>query len=102
MVKYIIKEAYALQASLSVLLDARKHIDAYPTQAADAGSDERTARHFLQRVLNSTASELAPTKAAAIALGVPFFRPFPHLHACNRLGRRAAYTRSKPWWCLSE
>ena len=27
--------------------------------------------HFLQRVLNSTTAELAPTQAAAIALGVP-------------------------------
>ena len=70
-VKHSVKDAYALQASLSVLLDARKHIDAYPTQAADAGSDERTARHFLQRVLSSTTAELAPTQAAAIALGVP-------------------------------
>ena len=31
MVKYMVKKASALQASLSVLLDARKHIDAYPT-----------------------------------------------------------------------
>ena len=68
----MVKEAYALQASLSVLLDARKHIADYPTQAADAGSGERTARHFLQRVLNSTTAELAPTQAAAQPL-VPAF-----------------------------
>ena len=71
MCKYMIKEAYALAASLSVLLDARKHIEAYPTQAADAGSNQRTAQHFLQRVLNSTAAEIAPTQAAALVLGMP-------------------------------
>ena len=70
MCKYMVKEAYALAASLSVLLDARQNIAAYPTQASDSGAD-RTAKHFLQRVLNSTTAELAPTQAAAIVLGMP-------------------------------
>ena len=70
MCKYMVKEAYALAASLSVLLDARQNIAAYPTEAGDSGSD-RTTKHFLQRVLNSTASELAPTQAAAMVLGIP-------------------------------
>ena len=38
MCKYMVKDAYALQASLSVLLDARQHIKDYPTQAEDASS----------------------------------------------------------------
>ena len=63
--------AYALRASLSVLLDARQHIKDYPTQAEDAGTSTRTTQHFLQRVLNSTTAELAPTQAAAIVLGMP-------------------------------
>ena len=71
MCKYMVKDAYALQASLSVLLDARQHIKDYPTQAEDAGTDTRTTQHFLQRVLNSTTAELAPTQAAAIVLGIP-------------------------------
>ena len=71
MCKYMVKEAYALAASLSVLLDARKHIEAYPSKADDSGATGRTSKHFLQRVLNSTTAELAPTQAAAIVLGIP-------------------------------
>ena len=71
MAKYMTKDSYKLQASLSVLLDARQHIKDYPTQAEDAGTSTRTTQHFLQRVLNSTTAELAPTQAAAIVLGMP-------------------------------
>ena len=71
MCKYMVKDAYALQASLSVLLDARQHIQDYPSRAEDSGVNTRTAQHFLQRVLNSSTAELATTQAAAIVLGVP-------------------------------
>ena len=71
MCKYMVKDAYALAASLSVLADARKHISAYPSAAEDAGTAGRCTRHFLQRVLNAGATELAPTQAAAIVLGIP-------------------------------
>ncbi|CAK0867394.1 unnamed protein product [Prorocentrum cordatum] len=69
MCKYMVKDAYELAASLSVLADARDHIDRYPSSAVDADTSDRAAKHFLQRVLNSAATELAPTQAAAIALG---------------------------------
>ena len=71
MVKYMVKDAYALAASLSVLADARRHIDQYPSNADDAHTAARCTRHFLQRVLNAGGTELAPTQAAAIVLGVP-------------------------------
>ena len=71
MCKYMIKEAYALAASLSVLLDARQHIEKYPSKASDSGANDRTSKHFLQRVLNSETAELSTTQAAAIVLGVP-------------------------------
>ncbi|CAK0798449.1 unnamed protein product [Prorocentrum cordatum] len=69
MCKYMVKDAYELAAPLSVLADARDHVGRYPSSAVDAGAGDRAAKHFLQRVLNSAATELAPTQAAAIALG---------------------------------
>ena len=53
----MVKDAYELAASLSVLADAREHTHKYQSLADDAGSDERGAKHFLQRVLNSAATE---------------------------------------------
>ena len=70
MCKYLIKDAFEVTASLSVLLYARRHIAEYPSVAEDSGSSERTAKHFMQRVLNKEMTELAPTQAAAIALGM--------------------------------
>ena len=71
MVKYMVKDAYALAASLSVLADARRHIHKYPSNAEDTNTAARCTRHFLQHVLNAGAKEIAPTQAAAIALGMP-------------------------------
>ena len=76
--KCMVKNAYALAASLSVLIDARKHIQAYPSSAEDTHTAARCTRHFLQRVFNAGATELAPTQAAAIVLGV---RSSGHSHS---------------------
>ena len=54
MVKYMIKEAYELAGSLSVLADARKHIDQYPSAASDSGSAPRQGKHFLQHRLRQS------------------------------------------------
>ena len=70
MCKYMVKDQYELAASLSVIADARAHIEDYPSMAEDAGSSIRTAQHFLQRMLNASLAELAPTQAAAICLGM--------------------------------
>ena len=71
MTKYMTKETFAIAAALSVLIDARKHIDEYPSCAEDSGAATRTGKHFLQRVLTSATRELAPTQAAALALNIP-------------------------------
>ena len=63
--------AAGVAASLSVLLDARQQIQAYPCKASDSGANDRASKHFLQRVLNAGAVELASTQAAAIVLGIP-------------------------------
>lgn len=63
------KNDFELAQSLSVIIDARKHVDKYRSIANDSGTNERTSMHFLERVLNSKSAELAPTQAAAIALG---------------------------------
>jgi hypothetical protein len=55
MLKYMVKDAYALAASLSVLADARRHIHEYPSSADDVHTAARCTRHFLQRVLNAGA-----------------------------------------------
>eukprot|EP00966_Prymnesium_polylepis_P256539 5926351-Prymnesium_polylepis.1 len=68
-VKYITKDSVALNASLAVLYDARMHIDLYPSAADDIGTAERTARHFMQRVLNRTNMELSDTQEAMMLLG---------------------------------
>ena len=59
MCKYMVKESYAVAASISVLLDARRNIAAYPTQASDDGAD-RTTKHFLQRVFSSICFFISP------------------------------------------
>ena len=71
MAKYMVKDAFAVFHSLSVLCDARRHVAQYGSKADDAGTAERTGKHFLQRVLNKGLVELAPTQAAAVALSVP-------------------------------
>jgi hypothetical protein len=86
-VKYITKNKVPLEGCLSVLLDQRKKIDAYPSKAPDSGTDTRTGNHFLQCVLNSIAGsgEYGAAQAASIALGYPgswcshdFQHVFPH------------------------
>ena len=70
MTKYMVKEAYELAASLTVMIDARRHIEKYPSVADDSGETTRTTTHFLQRVLNTAAAELSPTQAAGMNLGL--------------------------------
>jgi hypothetical protein len=68
--KYMIKEAHQLVHALAYVIDARKHVDTFPSTAADTGTSQRTAIHMLQRILNSQNVELAPTEAATIALNI--------------------------------
>ena len=60
--KYMIKDKYELAASLSIFIDARKHIEKYPSVAEDTGSTIRTTIHFLERALNKSEAELHITQ----------------------------------------
>ena len=69
MVKYVTKDSVALNASLSVLVDAWDHIKKYPSIHPDAASNQqRNAIHLMQRTLNQIPAELADTQAAALCL----------------------------------
>lgn len=72
-IKYVTKDKISLSGSMSVLLDARKHIDMYPSGAADTGTVVRTGIHFLQRTLNTLAgsAEFGGSQASSITLGYP-------------------------------
>ena len=52
MTRYITVDDQILRASVSVIHDAKKHIDKYPSVAADAHTAERTAKHLLTRIVN--------------------------------------------------
>jgi hypothetical protein len=64
-----------LANSLSIASAAARHIEAYPSVAADTGEPVRNARHLLNRVLNSTngAQEVPAQMAAASLLELPSF-----------------------------
>jgi hypothetical protein len=72
-IKYVTKDKVCLAGSMSVLLDARKHIEKYPSVAADTGSTIRTGQHFLQRTLNTLAgsAEFGGAQSSSISLGKP-------------------------------
>ena len=69
MIKYVTKDAAAVQESLALLVDAKKHIEQYPSTAEDVGEDSRTARHFVERCVNQLQQEISDTQAAACLLG---------------------------------
>ena len=70
LVKYLTKNSVDLQKSLSLLADAKQHIDKYGSTADDKGSSRRTAVHFLQRVGTSHQMELNDTQATSINLNL--------------------------------
>jgi hypothetical protein len=70
LVKYMTKDCVALHRSLSVLVDAKRHIDRWESTAADVGMPERTAAHFLQRACNSYQAEVMDTQAASLLLNL--------------------------------
>ena len=68
--RYFTKDSVQLATSVSILLDARDHLDKYGSRAADAGTPARDARFLMTRALNKLDSELALTQAAAMLLGL--------------------------------
>ena len=71
----VTKNAVALTRCLGTLAAAMRHVRTYQSVAADAGTAQRGAQHFLTRAINSMtgASEYSPQQAAASLLGF-----FPH------------------------
>lgn len=66
---YLCKDGCVLCKSISLLREAKLHIDAYKSRADDAGTRERTATFFVQRLLNNiTAFREVPDTFASIAL----------------------------------
>ena len=68
LVKYLTKDSVALTNSLSLLADAKQHIEKYGSTAKDAGTKLRTARHFLQHAVNTYQAEVHITQAASLLL----------------------------------
>ena len=69
MIKYVTKDSVAVRESLAILVDAKKHIELYPSTAEDSGEAGRTARHFVERCVNQLQQEISDTQAAACLLG---------------------------------
>ena len=69
---YLSKDAVPLGQSISIISEARKHVEKYTSTAEDSGTKERTVKHWMQRILNSTVSrmELFDTQATAYLLGL--------------------------------
>ena len=57
---------------MSLLHDAKQHIEKYPSVAIDSGTHERTTIHLLTRMLNNMCSsaEYSGTQAVSHALGL--------------------------------
>ena len=85
---------------MALLSDARKHVDKYPSVAEDTGQAERTAKHFMQRVLNRVAAELSPEAAAAGGNVAPEEAPLKGF--VRNLRKLAAGTHAKYLVFLSE
>jgi hypothetical protein len=67
---YMTKEAGKLSTALVVMSDAQKHLDAYGSKAANAGTPERDARFLMQRALIKSDTELALTQASGLLQGI--------------------------------
>lgn len=65
------KDSVKLNASLSTLVDAKKHVDKWPSTADNSGEPLRNAMHFLQRSHNTVMSEVHDTQAASLLLNYP-------------------------------
>ena len=73
LLKYITKAPDDLTASITILKNARIRMDHFPSQAEDAGTDERSAIRYLQGVANMMvgASEYSAATAAYGILDYP-------------------------------
>jgi hypothetical protein len=72
-IKYMTKDAVKVSATVALLHEARRRIEDYPSIAADTGTEQRTARHYLAHILNryQGLQELSAQQAASELLGLP-------------------------------
>ena len=82
--KYICKNPAEIMSLLSILYDAAKHIDKYPSTADDTGTDERDTRHYLQRILNKLCGreEYGANQVVAALIQLP--AEF-QMHKCSQI-----------------
>ena len=73
--KYFSKDPHPFVNTLSLALAAVEHIDQYPSRAEDRGTPQRTARYFLQNMINRRCAvqEVSAVMAAAALLELPSF-----------------------------
>jgi hypothetical protein len=73
LIKYVTKPPAELAHSLSLLYHCRKDVQQNPSVADDSGTDQRTAMHYLNRIVNKLngAVEISAPMAAAAILGMP-------------------------------
>ena len=86
---YITKDPTERAATLSLTLLAKADVDAHPSVAANSGSEERTAQHWLNRILNkfNGSGEYSAMLAASCLLGGS---PEPATHGPTSLNVLAA------------
>lgn len=73
LVKYVAKEGLKPYNSLALMSTCLKKISVFPSVADDSGTDERTVKHAMQKVVNSIngATEIGAPLAALGLIGMP-------------------------------
>lgn len=70
-IDYVTKSSMELENALSLVANARRHVDDYPSVAEDSGTQKRTAQHLGNRILNSAngLEEISQMQASGVLLG---------------------------------
>ena len=69
-IKYMGKDCVQISASASMLLDAMKNINEYPSSAEDTGTQDRRTIHFCQHAINKGCVEMEALQAAGVVLTI--------------------------------
>lgn len=87
--KYVCKNPTEILSLLSILHDAARHVDKNPSTAEDTGTEDRTTRHYVQRILNQLCGkqEYSGNQVVAALIGLP--AEF-QMHKCSQIYADAA------------
>ena len=87
--KYVCKNPAEILSLLSILHDAALHVDRNPSTAEDTGTEDRTTRHYVQRILNQLCGkqEYSGNQVVAALIGLP--AEF-QMHKCSQIYADAA------------